>query len=183
MKKLCMILPLALILCFMVSCQDKEAMAELEEFKTQEDIEEQNKKIVRRYFEEVDKGDVESIFALVDEIYAPDCIAHSATSEKQGIDAVKEHITFAFETFGEMKHNIEEIIADGNMVSVRCTCQATHKGEFMGVSATGKQLSFPVLYMFRVEEGKIQEDWIDWDSLFSLTMQLGMELKPKEGEK
>ncbi len=33
MKKLCMILPLALILCFMVSCQDKEAMAELEAFR------------------------------------------------------------------------------------------------------------------------------------------------------
>ncbi len=82
-----------------------------------------------------------------------------------------------------MKHNIEEIIADGNMVSVRYTFQATHKGELMGVPATGKQFSFPVLYMFRFEEGKIQEDWIDWDSLFSLTMQLGMELKPKEGEK
>ena len=33
MKKLLMILPLALILCFMVGCQDKEAMAKLEEFR------------------------------------------------------------------------------------------------------------------------------------------------------
>ncbi len=35
MEKLCMILPMALILCFIVSCQDKQAMAELEEFKAQ----------------------------------------------------------------------------------------------------------------------------------------------------
>jgi hypothetical protein len=42
MKKLCMVLPLALILCFMVGCQDKEAMAELEAFKAQAEVEEQN---------------------------------------------------------------------------------------------------------------------------------------------
>ncbi len=45
MKKLLMILPLALILCFMVGCQDKEAMAELEEFRAQAKVEEQNKEI------------------------------------------------------------------------------------------------------------------------------------------
>jgi hypothetical protein len=43
MKNLSMILPLALILCFMVGCQDKEAMAELEALKAQTQVEEQNK--------------------------------------------------------------------------------------------------------------------------------------------
>ncbi|TET68415.1 MAG: hypothetical protein E3J56_11430, partial [Candidatus Aminicenantes bacterium] len=51
MKKLCMILPLALVLCFMVGCQDKEAMAELEKFKAQAKIEEQNMDVVKRYWE------------------------------------------------------------------------------------------------------------------------------------
>jgi hypothetical protein len=38
--------------------------------------------------------------------------------------------------------------------------------------------------MFRFEEGKIQESWIDWNSLYNImTTQLGMELKPKEREK
>jgi len=46
MKKLCMILPLALILCFMVGCQDKEAMSELEAMKAQAEIEEQNKEVI-----------------------------------------------------------------------------------------------------------------------------------------
>ena len=45
-KKYLMTLPLALILCLMVGCQDKEAMAELEEFKAQAAVEEQNKEIV-----------------------------------------------------------------------------------------------------------------------------------------
>jgi murein DD-endopeptidase MepM/ murein hydrolase activator NlpD len=55
MKSFRMILLLALILCFMVSCQDKEAMAELEAMKAQAEIEEQNKEIIRRWIEEVNK--------------------------------------------------------------------------------------------------------------------------------
>ncbi len=51
MKKLYLILPLAMILCFVVGCQDKEAMEELEEMKAQAALEEQNKEIVKRYFE------------------------------------------------------------------------------------------------------------------------------------
>jgi len=52
MKKLFLILPLALILCFMVGCQDKEAMAELEAMKAQAKVEEQNKELIRNLYEE-----------------------------------------------------------------------------------------------------------------------------------
>jgi len=61
MKKLLLILPLALILCFMVGCQDKAAMAELEEFKAQAAVEEQNKALVLRWYEDVDKGNAEFV--------------------------------------------------------------------------------------------------------------------------
>ena len=185
MKKISMILPLALILCFMVGCQDKEAMAEREvfRFRAQEALEEQNIEIVRRYFESVDKGDVESLLVLVDEIFAPDYIDNSASYVEHGIEGVKKHVKFAFNTFGDMRHGLEEMIAEGDLVCIRGTFQATHKGDFMGVQPTGTKLTCPMLWMFRVKEGKIQEGWIDWDSLFSMAMQLGMELKPKEGEK
>ena len=42
--------------------------------------------------------------------------------------------------------------------------------------------SIPVLYIHRIEDGKIKEAWDDYDSLFSLAMQLGMELRPREKE-
>ncbi len=64
MKKLYMILPLALILCFMVGCQDKEAMAELEEMKAQGEIEEQNKQIVHQLYESIDKQDFDAFLEL-----------------------------------------------------------------------------------------------------------------------
>jgi len=72
MKKLCMILPLALILCFMVGCQDKEAMAELEAMKAQEEVEEQNITTARRLHEEMDKGN----FDVWDEVASSDYAYH-----------------------------------------------------------------------------------------------------------
>jgi hypothetical protein len=53
----------------------------------------------------------------------------------------------------------------------------------MGVPATGKLIRVPIFYLFRFEDGKVKEAWLDWDSLLGLTMQLGMELKPIEEEK
>ena len=54
MKKYLLVVPFVFLLCFVVGCQDKEAMAELEEFKTQAVVEEENKEIVLRYNEEID---------------------------------------------------------------------------------------------------------------------------------
>jgi steroid delta-isomerase-like uncharacterized protein len=183
MKKLCMILPLALILCFTAGCQDKAAMAELEEFRAQAAVEEQNKALIVRYFQEVDEGDVEAVNALVDEMYSPDYVGHFALSEQRGPTALKEHYSSSLLTFGDIQHTIEDMIAEGNMVAVRCTFQATHQGEFMGVPASDKLLTCPIIYIFYFEDGKVKEARLDWDSLLGLTMQLGMELKPQEGEK
>jgi predicted ester cyclase len=180
MKKLCMILTLALILSIMVGCQEQEAMAELEALKAQAEVEAQNKDIVRRYFEMVDRGDVESLYKFVDENFEPDYIDHSASYEEHGIEGVRKHLEFAFNTFGDMKHELKVMIAEGDLVSIRGTFQATHKGDFFGVQPTGTKLTCPMLYMFRVKEGKLQECWIDSDSLLSMAMQLGLELRPKE---
>jgi steroid delta-isomerase-like uncharacterized protein len=183
MKNLLMAIPLVCLLCFVVGCQDKAAMAELEKFKAQAAVEEQNKALIVRYFQEVDKGDVEAVNALIDEMYAPDYVGYFALSEQHGPEALKEHYSNALLTFGDMHHTVEDMIAGGHMVAVRCTFQATHKGDFMGVPATGKLLKGPVFYIFYFEDGKVKEARLDWDSLLGLTMQLGMELKPKEVKK
>jgi len=74
MKNLCMILPLAFILCFMVGCQDKEAMAELEKFKAQAEVEEQNKELVKREWEAWGTGCSQGDFEAFKELLAPDFV-------------------------------------------------------------------------------------------------------------
>jgi steroid delta-isomerase-like uncharacterized protein len=180
MKKHYMILPLALILCFMVGCQDKAAMAELEEFKTQAEVEEQNKELVLRFYEEVLK---DGNLAIVDEIVSPNFIGHNPeygfAPDREGL----KQIIIEFPNFFPDSHlTIEDCVVEGDKVITRLTFRGTHQGEFLGIPATGKQVIMAGIDIHRIEGDKIVERWGLFDHL-GMMMQLGMELKPKEGEK
>ena len=179
MKKLLLILPLALILCFMVGCQDKEAMAELEEFRAQAEIEEQNKAIVRRALELYD----EKNFVERDKLFSPNTVYHAPGGKEYSLKGYREQFGVHFYTaFPDLRHTIEDIIAERDKVVLRLTDYGTHQGEFMGIPPTGKEITWPVTSVYRLSKGIVQELWIEFDIL-SLMEQLGMELKPKEAEK
>ena len=177
MKKLSIILPLALILCFMVGCQDKEAMAELEAMKTQAEIEEQNKEIVKRYWEAWGKGDFEAF----KELLAPNYVYYFPSRSTKPISR-EESIEF-----GKMMHNafpdvtfsIEEMIAVGDKVISRFIFRGTHEGESQGIPATGNKIEVSGITIMRIENGKVVEEREEYDTLGEM-QQLGMELKPKE---
>ena len=179
MKKLQMILPLALILCFMVGCQDKEALAELEALKAQAEVEEQNKDLVKRYIEEWNKGNTE----IHKEFNAPDCafympsnIPHSKSPEER-----IEDIKMQSRAFPDINWSIEELFAVGDRVIVRGILTGTHEGEFQGLPATGNKFDVGLITIYQIKNGKIIEDRKDMDML-GLVEALGLELKLK-GEK
>ena len=177
MKNLFMVLLLALIVCFVVGCQDKEAMAELEEFKAQAEVEEQNKEIVRRYAREEDKG---NLLEIIDEIVAQDVIYHYPNNvTTRGLESVKESNPQLHKAFPDLKHTIEFQVAEGEFVTTRYTWRGTHKGKYWGVEPTGKELTVTFIDVCRVRDGKIVEAWIEADFL-GVMQQLGMELRPKE---
>ena len=179
MKKRCMILPLALILCFMVGCQDKEAMAELAEMKAQAEIEAQNKELIRNYFEELDSGNVEILM----EAFAPNALIYYPSNAKpMSREEESEFHKIVFRAFPDSYHGIEELISAGDKVIVRMLFTGTHKGEFQGIPPTEKKIEVSVMLIFRIEDGRVVELRREVDML-GLMMQLGMELKPKEGEK
>ncbi len=179
MKKLCMILPLALILCFMVGCQDKEAMAELEAFKAQAAVEEQNKALVLQLYEELGKGNIEKGF----EVCAPDYRLYFPSNT--GTPLTKEqNLEIAlqtFQAFPDTVYEIKDIVAVDDKVILRGVDIATHTQEFQGFPPTGKKLEVSWLIIFRFEDGKIVEAWQEFDS-WGWMQQLGYELKPKEGK-
>jgi len=180
MKKLCIILPLALILCFMVGCQDKAAMAELEEFRAKAEVEEQNKAIVLRLLEEMDNKN----FEIFNEAYAPDAKVYfpSNITTPMSIEQTVPMVKSFSEAFPDFNHSIEELIAEGDKVILRAIDRGTHQGEFNGIPATGKKIEMGTIVIFKFKEGKIVEGWEEADML-GLMQQLGMELKPKEAEK
>jgi len=179
MKKLCMILPMALVLCFMVGCQDKEAMAELEEMKAQAEVEEQNKGLVKRMYEAWEKGD----FEAYKEVVAPDFAYYSPSRSTKPMSR-EETIEFGKmlqKVFPDSSYSIEVIAVEDRVIS-RFIVRGTHEGEYRGIPATGNKTESSGIEIFRIENGKIVESKEEFDQL-GLMMQLGMELKPKEAEK
>ena len=138
MKRLLKILPLALIFCFMVGCQEKESVAELEALRAQTEVEKQNKALVEHLFKELNKGNAE----IIEELYAVDSSSFSPSaslkpiSREEATEITKEF----FHAFPDLTHNLEESIAAEDKVIIRFTAQGTHEGEFLGIPATGKKI-------------------------------------------
>ena len=173
MKTLSMILFLALILCFMVGCQDKEAMAELEAMKAQAEVEEQYEASFRYMLEETDKGN----YAAWDEVCSADYVSHWGVIS-WNLEEHKQANRPLLVAFPDFKHEINNMIARGDRVVARVTLTGTHEGEYMGISPTGNKINYTGMLEGRFSEGKLVELWGVGDML-TLMQQLGMELKPK----
>ena len=169
MKKLCLILPLALILCFMVGCQDKEALAELEGFKAQAALEEQNKELISNYMKVWEKRNWESL----KEFFAPNALLYSP-SNAEPRPPEEEKI----EGMSEVHLKVEELLAVGNKVIARGVVQATPTEEYQ-VKLETDEIVMSWITIFQIEDGKIVELREEVDML-GLALQYGFELKPKE---
>lgn len=179
MKKLRMIIPLALILCVMVGYQDKETLAELEELKAQAKIEEQNKTIVLRWFGELSKSNFEPLY---EELFSPDSKQYMPpNAEPLSFEDYKPMAKKIYDAFPEITHTVDDIIAEGDKVVAKILVHTVHEGEFAGIPATGRELEWAAIAIFELSDGKIKARWEIGDIL-GLCQQLGMGLKPKEGE-
>jgi predicted ester cyclase len=177
-KNSLMVILLVTFLCFTFGCQEREAMAELEALKDQSGVEDQNMQIIKRFFAS-ENLEIEEMFAALDELLAPDFIAHSLSGDLKGPEGMKKYIEANARTFSDMKHTIEDIFARADKVAVRCRFHATQIRDFLGISPKGNQIDISAIYIFRVEDGKIQEEWVEAD-FKGMIEQLGMELKLKE---
>ena len=131
---------------------------------------EQNKAILRRFYEEMfNTGDV----SLADEIIALDYVNHNPVpGELPGREGLKAFITLVRTAFADLHYRIEDLIAEGDKVVTRCTITGTHQAEFAGVAASGKSINLTVITIHRVTNGQIQEGWVEADYL-NLMQQLG----------
>jgi steroid delta-isomerase-like uncharacterized protein len=179
MKKLFMILPLALILWIMVGCQDKEAKAELERYRAQAAVEEQNKELIRNFLGELDRGN----WGIGHEIFADDCKFYSpsdsAPSSKNEFFAALDEMLVAFPKW---EHDIKDLFAKDDKVIVWYIDITTHVGEFQGIPASGNKIRFGGIIIYRIQNGKIVEV-VQESNTLGWMMQLGMELKPKEDKR
>jgi len=82
-----------------------------------------------------------------------------------GPEEIKQLITTAFTGLHDFHVTIEDLIAKGDKVVARSTRTATHNGEWVGIAPTGKQVTWTYLTIYRIEEGKIVEEYGEGDYL------------------
>ena len=179
MKKYLSVIPLVLLLCFVVGCQDKAAMAEMEQFKAQAAMEQQNKETVVQLYEEIDKQNFD---AAIDAI-SPDAKLYSSGSfEPAGREELRPMFPVWYTAFPDYTHDIQGVTAEGNKVVVKIIFTGTHEGDFYGAPPTGNTFKYLGIHEWTLKDNLIVEGWILEDMLY-LMQQLGMELKPKEAGK
>jgi steroid delta-isomerase-like uncharacterized protein len=175
MEKLFVVIPLLFLFCFTFACQDKEAMAELEEYRAQAKLEGENKTLALRLKEASLKKDFETIKELV----SPDYVYHDSMGRNYSLEEMIEGMKRHKAMLSDVTIKTEDLIVKGDKIVVRNTVKATHTGDIEGLPATGNKVEIRNIMIFRIENGKPVEGWEVLD-LLSFYQQLGFELKPKE---
>lgn len=132
-------------------------------------VSEQNKTLVRRFFEETDKGNLD----IVDELYADNHRFYQPGSAPMNKEAHKQLLTMYRNVFPDSTQTVQEMIAEGDNVVTRFTFRGTQKGELMGIPPTGKPVVVEAVVIDRISGGKIVEEWTIFDSL-GMMHQLGV---------
>ena len=65
-----------------------------------------------------------------------------------------------FNAFPDLHYTIDHLIAEGDKVAVSCTARGTHKGEFLGVPASGNQVMYKEIFIYRISNGMLAEGWV-----------------------
>lgn len=129
---------------------------------------EHNKCIVLQTYAAFDLGDIEKARAFV----SPDIIGCVMGSNKlKGANAFFEYALIMRAAFPDGCHTFEDVIAESDQVVTRGTFSGTHCGEIIGIPPTGKQVTFSVIHIDRVMDGKVVEHWGQGDTM-ALMQQL-----------
>jgi len=135
---------------------------------------EANKRIIRELIEEVwNKRQP----AAVDRYLVPNFIEHNPNIPP-GLEGRKQFITAVQAGFSDYRAQIEQVIAEGDLVVTRILWTGTQDGPFLGQPPSGRKLSFRTADFFRIENGKLAEHWDVVDSL-ARAVALGLVPAPK----
>jgi steroid delta-isomerase-like uncharacterized protein len=140
---------------------------------------ERNKATYRRFCDAMNTNDARIISETIDELVEPDAVIRTPLPiGVTGAAALQEVFLRLNRALPDLHITLEDLVADGDKVAARDTVTGTHVGEYMGIPATGKFVTYDEIFFCRFNNGRIAETWGVVDVL-SLLRQLGM-IKPCE---
>jgi predicted ester cyclase len=128
-----------------------------------------NKDIVRRALEEPWRD-----LSVLDEVIDAGYVGYDPASPEplRGLEGAKQNVSQYVSAFEGAQITVQEQIAEGDFVATRWEGRGRHTGEVMGVAPTGKDVVVSGQTFSRLENGKIVEEWWNWDTL-GMLQQIG----------
>jgi steroid delta-isomerase-like uncharacterized protein len=128
--------------------------------------------IVRVVDEFVNRG----LFDSFDELIDADIVSYDPAGDAsiRGGNAYRAEMQSFRGSFADFHVRIDDLVADGDKVAYRWTATGRHVGELLGIAPTGNHVEFTGIDIARVRNGRVVEEWINWDTL-GLLRQLGAE--------
>ena len=138
-----------------------------------------NKALVRRFLDQVFNNARPEV---IDELIADDYIDHSAPPGQAAGAAGARQMYEMFRTaFPDLRVEIHDLVAEGDLVVARATFAGTSQGPLMGAPPTGKPVRIASVVIVRVRDGRFVERWEQADML-GLMLQLGVVAQPGQDE-
>ncbi len=131
---------------------------------------EANKAVARRYFDEfLNQGK----WTIGEGLFASNYLSHfPGVPDPLPSNERTNRSMRLFTAFPDGHFAVEDMVAEGDQVVSRYTFHGTHQGDFQGIPPTGKELIFTGNETHRVVDGRIVEQWSEFDSL-GMMRQLG----------
>jgi steroid delta-isomerase-like uncharacterized protein len=131
--------------------------------------EEQLKDAYRQIIDAISRGDAERL----DDLMAPEIVDHNPIpNQAPGRDGFKQWMAAARTAFPDLRGTVEDVVVEGDRVAARTMWHGTHRGEFVGVGATGRRVSFSAFHLVRFSQDRAVEWWGTAD-LLGVLQQLG----------
>lgn len=131
---------------------------------------EENKKAQEQFGEAVNSGKLENLRELVSQNVKDH---DPAPNQGPGPQGYIDFFSMMRNAFPDMKVDVETMVATEDKIAFAYTLTGTHKGDFMGVSATGKNIKARGMQISRFENGKMVERWGSSDEL-GILKQIGV---------
>lgn len=138
-----------------------------------------NKTIVQQFLDEcMGRRNLDAADDLLIEGYR----CHDPLVGELGIGGFKAQMQEMFDGFPDLAYNQAAIFGEGDLVGVRWWATGTQDGDFLGIPATGRCVTMDGLSIFRLENGRIAEEWDQYDAL-GMLRELGIvKLEEETGE-
>ena len=102
---------------------------------------------------------------VIDDIFAWDVVLHAGGEPLHGHAEVRQLVATFQEAFPDVRHEVHDVICEGDKVVVRWSATGTQQGDWLGIPPTGLEMKYDGISIFRIQGARIAEAWLISDMM------------------